>query len=84
MQAGRVADRQSGEVQPNEEHMSERRQSARRRPLSLEVPDYLGRELKVKAATEGVTVRFLVLRALVAAGYRVDQDELEEDGRRLR
>jgi hypothetical protein len=57
---------------------------ARRRPLSLEVPEYLGRELKVKAATEGVTVRFLVLSALVAAGYRVDRDELEEDGRRLR
>ena len=60
------------------------RQLARRRPLSLEVPDYLARELKVKAATEGVTVRFLVLSTLAAAGYRVDSDELEEDGRRLR
>ena len=57
---------------------------ARRRPLSLEVPEYLARELKVKAATEAVTVRFLVLSALSEAGYRVDSDELEEDGRRLR
>ncbi|MBI1384705.1 MAG: hypothetical protein GC150_07335 [Rhizobiales bacterium] len=57
---------------------------ARRRPLSLEVPDYLARELKVKAATDAVTVRFLVLSALAKAGYRVDPDELEEDGRRLR
>jgi len=60
------------------------RVSVRRRPLSLEVPDYLARELKVKAATEAVTVRFLVLSALSEAGYRVDGDELEEDGRRLR
>lgn len=58
--------------------------SVRRRPLSLEVPDYLARELKVKAATEAVTVRYLVLSALAGAGYRVDRDELEEDGRRLR
>lgn len=58
--------------------------TARKRPLSLEVPDYLARELKVKAATEAVTVRYLVLSALDAAGYRVDADELEEDGRRLR
>ncbi len=56
----------------------------RRRPLSIEVPEYLARELRVKAATETVTVRFLVLSALVEAGYRVDVSELEEDGRRLR
>ncbi|MEO0722777.1 MAG: hypothetical protein AAFY43_11595, partial [Pseudomonadota bacterium] len=59
-------------------------QSARKRPLSLEVPYYLARELKIKAATDAVTVRYLVLSALSAAGYRVDDDELEEDGRRLR
>lgn len=59
-------------------------QTSRRRPLSLEVPDYLARELKVKAASDAVTVRFLVLSALAEAGYRIDQDELEEDGRRLR
>ncbi len=60
------------------------KEAVRRRPLSLEVPDYLARELKVKAATEAVTVRFLVLSALAEAGYRVDGDELAEDGRRLR
>ena len=59
-------------------------QMARKRPLSLEVPDYLARELKVKAATEAVTVRYLILSALASAGYRIDDDELEEDGRRLR
>lgn len=56
----------------------------RRRPLSIEVPEYLARELRVKAATDTVTVRYLVLSALVEAGYRVDVSELEEDGRRLR
>ena len=66
------------------EGLDEVRRAVRRRPLSLEVPDYLARELKVKAATEGVTVRFLVLSALVAQGYRIEASELEEDGRRLR
>jgi hypothetical protein len=56
----------------------------RRRPLSIEVPEYLARELRVKAASDAVTVRYLVLSALVEAGYRVDVSELEEDGRRLR
>jgi len=56
----------------------------RRKPLSLEVPDYLATELKVAAATQSVTVRHLVLSALVDAGYRVDAVDMDEDGRRLR
>ncbi|MEO1650472.1 MAG: hypothetical protein AAFR60_05745 [Pseudomonadota bacterium] len=59
-------------------------QMPRKRPMSLEVPDYLARELKVKAAAEAVTVRYLILNALAASDYRIDDDELEEDGRRLR
>ncbi|MEO0729178.1 MAG: hypothetical protein AAFY64_02210 [Pseudomonadota bacterium] len=73
----------SGTPEPEPAHHP-KPETARRRPLSIEVPDYLARELKVKAATEAVTVRFLVLKALSEAGYRVDDDELEEDGRRLR
>ncbi len=58
--------------------------TARRRPLSLEVPDYLARELKVKAATEAVTVKHLILQALADYGYEIDPSDMEEDGRRLR
>lgn len=58
--------------------------TAPRKPLSLEVPDYLATDLKVKAAQQSVTVRHLVLTALVEAGYDIKAVDMEEDGRRLR
>ena len=57
---------------------------ARRKPLSVEVPDYLATALKVAAAQQSVTVRHLILNALVDAGYEVRAIDREEDGRRLR
>ena len=74
----------SGLIPAPEPARRPKQHTARKRPLSLEVPHYLARELKIKAATEAVTVRYLILSALASAGYRVDDDELEEDGRRLR
>ena len=85
--AVRPADHGRSEGRPSPEpthHPGVEVARVRRRPLSIEVPEYLARELRVRAATETVTVRFLVLSALVEAGYRVDVSELEEDGRRLR
>ncbi len=58
--------------------------TAPRKPLSIEVPDYLATELKIKAARQSVTVRHLVLTALVAAGYDIEAVDMDEDGRRLR
>ena len=57
---------------------------APRRPISVEVPDYLATALKVAAAQQSVTVRHLILNALVDAGYDVRAIDREEDGRRLR
>jgi hypothetical protein len=85
--AVRPADHGRSEGRPSPEpthHPGVEVSRVRRRPLSIEVPEYLARELRVKAASDAVTVRFLVLSALVEAGYRVDVSELEEDGRRLR
>lgn len=45
-------------------------------PLQLVLPEALVRELKVRAAGEGTTVRVLVLQALAAAGFPVPADEL--------
>jgi len=56
----------------------------RKRPMSLEMPDYLARALKIKAASNAVTVRHLILSALHETGYHVEPEDLEEDGRRLR
>lgn len=66
------------------ERVGKKPRQRRRRPLSLEVPEYLAMELKVAAATQSVTVRHLVLTALAETGYRVEPEDLEEDGRRLR
>jgi hypothetical protein len=48
------------------------------------VPDYLFRELSMNAADRGVTKKYLILKALQDAGYRIDAEDLEEDGRRVR
>lgn len=52
--------------------------------LRIEVPDYLDRELALKAAEQRVTKQFLVLRALQRDGYRVDSVDLVPDKRRSR
>lgn len=57
---------------------------APRKPLSIEIPEYLAKELKIAAATQAVTLRHIVLTALVEAGYVVKAIDMEEDGRRLR
>lgn len=56
----------------------------RRKTLSTEIPDQLWIALKVRAAQEMVSVRHIVLSALKQRGFDIDEDELIEDGRRLR
>ena len=52
--------------------------------LRIEVPDYLDRELALKAVEQRVTKQFLVLQALQQAGYRVDAVDLVPDKRKTR
>jgi hypothetical protein len=54
------------------------------KPIKLMVPDYLFRELSMNAADRGVTKKYLILKALLDAGYRVEPEDMEEDGRRVR
>jgi len=54
------------------------------KPLKLMVPNYLFRELTVRAAESSVTKKYLILKALQDAGFTVESEDLEEDGRRLR
>jgi hypothetical protein len=54
------------------------------KPIKLMVPDYLFRELSMNAADRGVTKKYLILKALQDAGYRVEPEDMEEDGRRVR
>ena len=62
-------------------------QSPTRTPLAslrIEVPEYLDRELALRAADQRVTKQFLVLRALQRDGYRVDSVDLVPDKRKNR
>ena len=52
--------------------------------LQLVIPDYLFEQLHMNAATERVTKKYLVLQALAQAGYRIEDSDLDEDGRRNR
>ena len=45
-------------------------------PLQLVMPPELVRQLKIAAAEGGTTVRHLVLKALIAAGYKVGAEHL--------
>ena len=50
--------------------------------LRIEVPDYLDRELALKAVDQRVTEQYLVMKALQAAGYKLDDADLVEDKRK--
>lgn len=52
--------------------------------IRFDAPDYLDRELSIKAAEQGVTKTYLILQALGAGGYRLDEADLVKDRRRLR
>ncbi len=52
--------------------------------LRIEVPEYLDRELALKAAEQRVTKQYLVMRALRDAGYRVEDQDLVADKRKRR
>lgn len=52
--------------------------------VGLDIPLYLADELKIRAVKERCSTRFLILRAIQAAGYRVDDNDLIADGRRAR
>lgn len=52
--------------------------------LRIEVPEYLDRELTLKAANLRVTKQFLVTQALRDAGYHVEPEDLVHDKRKAK
>jgi hypothetical protein len=50
--------------------------------IHIMLPASLALELKIRSATEGVSKRYLVLKALQAAGFAVAEDELRPSRRR--
>jgi hypothetical protein len=52
--------------------------------FNLSVPEYLFDELGLQAVKRRVTKRYLIIEALDKAGFEVQPQDLEEDGRRRR
>lgn len=50
--------------------------------LTLELPAYLCTELRLRAASETCSARYLVMMALRDAGYRIEDADLVADARR--
>lgn len=51
--------------------------------LRVEVPEYLDRELALRAVEQRVTKTFLVVQALRSAGFHVELDDLVADKRKV-
>lgn len=54
------------------------------RTINLEVPVYAWTELKIRAATEQVSVRHIVMEAMRSIGIAIKDADMVEDGRRIR
>ena len=52
--------------------------------VRFECPPYLDRELSLKAAGEGVTKTYLILKALAEAGFTLQKEDLTKDKRKYR
>jgi hypothetical protein len=52
--------------------------------VRFDCPEYLDRELAVRAAEQGVTKTYLILQALGQGGYRLEDVDLVKDRRRLK
>jgi hypothetical protein len=52
--------------------------------LRIEVPEYLDRELALKAVEQRVTKQYLVVQALKNAGFHIDPADLVADKRKVK
>jgi hypothetical protein len=50
--------------------------------LSTKVPDYVLRELKITAAQKGTTIRNLLLEALKKDGFKIKDEDIQDDRKR--
>jgi hypothetical protein len=52
--------------------------------LNIELPDYVWRELKIRAAHRGTTIKHVIMTSLKSEGFEIRQADMIEDGRRDR
>lgn len=56
----------------------------RMKTVNLELPDYVWTDLKIRAAKEQVSLRHIVMTALVSYGVEIKESDMVQDGRRMR
>ena len=69
-------------MEPSQASQAAAGSSASMKPVKLDLPDYLRLALKIRAAEQGVSARYLIMRALQADGFKIDEADMIEDGRR--
>jgi hypothetical protein len=52
------------------------------KPLNVQVPDYAWVAIKVRAAQERVSIRYVIMSALRGAGFEIKDVDMHEGGRR--
>jgi hypothetical protein len=52
--------------------------------ISVELPDYLPRAMRIRVAEEGTTLRYLIMQGLQAIGFTIDPLDFVTDGRSFR
>jgi len=50
--------------------------------FSIEIPDYVWKELKMRAFHRGTTIKHVIMTSLVAEGFDIRDADIIEDGRR--
>ncbi|ODA66141.1 hypothetical protein A7A08_02994 [Methyloligella halotolerans] len=50
--------------------------------IRTDVPDYLAQAMRIEAAKTRSTLRYLILKALKNDGWKIDEGDIVEDGRR--
>lgn len=50
--------------------------------IRTDVPDYLAQAMRMEAAKQRCTLRYLILKALKADGWKINDEDIIEDGRR--
>lgn len=82
--AGEMAKSVKPETAPVPAASSDATPRSQMKTVNLEVPDYVWTELKIRAARGQVSVRHVVMSALIKDGITIKDADLIEDGRRLR
>ncbi len=80
-EAGQGADAGVRKTKPKVDPESIPTPRSQMRNVNIEIPDYVWRELKVRAAHRGTTLRHVIMTSLKEVGFDIRNADMIEDGR---